>query len=177
MTQLEVVVYNKEHASLNRVAEIHGTNIYSTIPFDIYKTTMVLFVTEILRKILREEEPNPELYRFLEESMTLLDRTREKYFNFHVQFLLKLTRYFGIEPASLNEMVEQILELDKNYLIPDKIEEHVRSLLNKPMGELISINNDHRRELIELVILYYKSHFDQLHVIKSYDVLKEVFEK
>lgn len=176
MNQLELVVYNKEHASLNRVAEIHGANIYSTIPFDIYKTTMVLFITEILHKILREEEPNPELYQFMGQSMSILDKMQKAYFNFHVQFLLKLTRFFGIKPAGLDEMTEQILENELNFTIPDKGFEQVRILLDQPMGEVVTIDNELRRKLIEVIILYYKSHFDQLHVIKSYAILKEVFE-
>jgi DNA repair protein RecO (recombination protein O) len=113
----------------------------------------------------------------MEESMNLLDRAEKGYFSFHLQFLLKLTRYFGIEPADMQELVHQIDDSSAHVTVPTMKDDYIKLLLNQPMGFVVNVNNELRRELVELLILYYKSHFEQLHSIKSYEVLKEVFEK
>ena len=59
---------------------------YSTIPFDIRKSTQVLFLAEVLYKCLREEETNTELFDYLYHSLTLLDLTEAGISNFHIWF-------------------------------------------------------------------------------------------
>ena len=71
--------------------------VYSSIPFDIYKSSIALFIAEILNKCLKEEVNNKDLFNFLEAELIDLDNND---FNsqFHIRFLLTLSQYFGISP-------------------------------------------------------------------------------
>ena len=106
LTQLEMIVYNKPHAEINRVAEIRCSKPYQSIPFDVTKTTVCLFLTEILYKVLREEEPHRELYDFMSESFYFYDMER-KAVNFHLQFLTRLTGFLGISPVDVEGLMRE----------------------------------------------------------------------
>ena len=62
----------------------------------------------MLYKTLREEEANPELYNFMEESLLFYDGRKENYMNFHLQFLFKYARYQGIEPLKISDLIHEI---------------------------------------------------------------------
>ncbi len=175
LTQVDMIVYNKMHASLNRVAEIKCYHPYHSIPYEIVKSSVALFITEIFFKIMKDEEINPDLYAFIEGSLNFYDRSDSYYMNFHLQFLLKLTRYFGIFPESASDMIRETASIAKEYSIGEQDRHLLNDLLKKRYEEPVRINNRSRETILRLIIMYYQAHFDHLSEIKSYKVLKEVF--
>ena len=99
MNIVDMVVYHKRHGGLNRISEIRCPEPFSTINYEVRKSSIILFLTEILSLSLREEESNPELFKYISDSIRVFDGMDRGFMNFHLQFLLKLTRYlgFGIE--------------------------------------------------------------------------------
>ena len=100
MTMLDLVVYHKEKQSLQSVREVRLAKPYKTIPFDIRKSSVVLFINELLYKAIREEEPNPELFGFLWQTCLRLDETEESVADFHLCFAVHLMRFLGIFPQN-----------------------------------------------------------------------------
>lgn len=175
MTLLDMIVYNKAHAEINRVAEIKCRFTYQSIPYNITKSSVVLFITEMLYKTLREEEANPELFNFFEASLKYYDGVRKDFMNFHLQFLFKYARYQGIEPLNVSDMMQEIEASNLIVSIPRKEYEKIDRMIEKDYSANIILSNDLRRKLLSMIILFYQIHFDHLKELKSYKVLMEVF--
>src|SRR4051812_40998701 len=59
LTLLDLVVYHKEKSdNVRRISEIKCYNPFNTLPYNVVKSSLALFVTEILGKTLKEEEAN-----------------------------------------------------------------------------------------------------------------------
>ncbi len=176
LTQLEMVVYNKPNASINRVTELKCIYNYRTIPYQIAKSTVALFITEIFYKMLKEEDPNLDLYHFTETSLRIFDGKVMNFMNFHLQFLLKLTRYLGIAPMDAAEIIREIESGNPGFVLTDREQNLINELLDSPYNRKVNTSNEIRRNLLSHIMLFYQIHFDYIKEIKSYRILKEVFE-
>jgi len=170
-----MVVYNKPESEINRIAEIKCINPYHSIPFDVMKSTVCLFLTEILYKILREEEAHKELFDFLVDSFNFYDNADSHHSNFHLQFLIKLTNFLGINPIDVNEIIRETKSSGSVYLISEQEKRQFDQLIRFNYHERAEINNQGRRKMLTLILLFYQHHFDHLTEIKSYQILREVF--
>jgi len=141
----------------------------------VVKSTVALFLTEMLYKTLREEESNPELFKFFEDSLIYYDQAEKDFMNFHLQFLFKYARYMGIEPVKISDMVHEIETNNFLVSLPRKDFDKIDRLLDSPFDANVVISNDLRRKLLSMIILFYQIHFDHLKELKSYKVLIEIF--
>ena len=55
LTLLDMVVYHKENANLNRVSEIRCENQFGSIPFNHNKSAIALFLSEVMYKVIKEQ--------------------------------------------------------------------------------------------------------------------------
>ena len=168
LTLLDLVVYHKPSSSINRISEIKCTTPLKTIPYDIMKSSLGVFMAEVLYKSIKEEGEVAELYEYVQSSIEILDHMEEDYLNFHLQFLLKLTKYLGFGITSS----DQFFLLLSN----DRLTEKTQQLLNEPFTLPLSIKNSERRMLLEHLISFYRVHIDNMSEIKSIKILREVME-
>ena len=63
---LDLVVYSNPKTEIHRISECNFNTKYNTIPFDIRKTAINLFLAECISKMMMEEEENTSLFDFLE---------------------------------------------------------------------------------------------------------------
>jgi DNA repair protein RecO (recombination protein O) len=108
---LDLELYYKAGRDIQRLKNARIANPYSTIPFDIRKSSQVFFLSEILYKCLREEEPNTELFNFLYHSLSFLDLTDSGISNFHIWFLFKLTKFLGFSPSQENSQISNFFDM------------------------------------------------------------------
>ena len=91
----------KTNRSLQGIKEVKFSFIYHSVHSNIYKSSIALFLSEVLSNTLKEEEKNEALFNYLEIALQYLD-SADQFSNFHLLFLLKLTRYLGFLPDSKN---------------------------------------------------------------------------
>lgn len=181
LTLLDLVVYYKKvgqryAGGLNRISEIKCLEPYQTLPYDFKKSGIGIFMAELLGKVLKEEEENTELFTFLRQSLLLFDHLTSGYENFHLQFMLKLSRYLGFPPGAAREVNEQLtLAYGGNSLQDDEIEA-LQKLIEADYAEHLKINVNIRRALLENLLLYYQLHIDNLKELKSTQVLRELMD-
>src|SRR5512133_3092423 len=84
LTLLEAEIYYRPNREVHRLKELSCPFHYTSIPFAITKSTISLFIAEILWLTLREEEANEELFNFLFHAFQLLDTKDEGVANFHL---------------------------------------------------------------------------------------------
>lgn len=176
LTQLELVVYYKKSPGLNRISEMKCPEPYQTIPYDFRKSGIALFLTEVLNKCLKEEEENSELFAFLSSTLLIFDHLPEHYQNFHLQFMLKLSRYLGFAPRSAHDLLQEIHEHTGRPQFSESEESVLTQLIQSPFTQRISASNDTRRLLLDELIIFYQIHVEGFKDLKSISVLRELME-
>jgi DNA repair protein RecO (recombination protein O) len=175
LTLLDLVVYHKsKEATLHRISEIRCYHPFHSIPFDVIKSSIALFVTEFLVKTLQEEETNPRLFNFLEETLLYLDTAESGYENLHLHFLVQQASFLGFGMETATDLVDQLKENHYSYL-PDAVQHAaLQTFLEKPYGTQVVLDNERRRSLLTSIVFFYKIHLDTIGEMKSLDVLQEV---
>ena len=152
---------------------------------DIVKNSIVLFLAEMLGNSVHEEEHNPSLYNYLEYALCWLDEHPANP-NFHLLFLLNLTKYLGFYPDTSDQNAP-FFDLQEgsfcknpslNPLIQNEILDNFKKFLGMNFDALytIQLTKSNRRELLKMVILYYRLHVHGFREPKSLAVLNAVFQ-
>ncbi|SEL42732.1 DNA repair protein RecO [Parapedobacter koreensis] len=182
---LDMVVYHRGNTSLQRIAEARQMPHFQTIPYDIAKSTVVLFLNEILYKCLRQQSPDEPLFDYLFNAISWLDTLEKMPPNFHLFFLLKLSRYLGFNPA-LPKAGQTFFDLKDgvfchtlpahSLVLQDPHSAQLATLLGCSFDELAAVRIPlaDRRLLLDKIIDFYRLHIDHLGEIKSHEVLEEV---
>lgn len=182
MTILEIEATHKNKGTLEHFKEIKIAAPFQSIHSDIYKSTIVMFISEILHHSIHEEEKNESLFEFLETALHWLDE-HEDMANFHLILMLEMTKYFGFYPE-VSDMDMPFFEMNEGVFTPfhaaSSLSEHESNLFKK----LIALKFDNnqkvfhvieRQLLLKILIDYYAYHLDGFKRPKSLEVLKEVF--
>src|SRR5690349_15199853 len=106
LTLLEMVVYTSGSGGITRISEYKCAHPFTTLLYDIRKSSIALFLSEIISASVKEEEENPGLFAFLYQSIVALDTKTENFENFHLGFLLQFAHFLGFGPATAAEITE-----------------------------------------------------------------------
>lgn len=173
LTLLDLVVYHNKKKEINRIAEIKCSHTFRSLPFNIRKTTIALFITELLGQTLKEEGEHAELFDFIAGSVMALDLQDEHIENFHIQFMFLLSRFLGIKPESAGMLLHEAghhRHYDREFV--EKLELLIHSDYSAP----VALKKSDRNEFLTVLIQYYQMHYDSIRDFKSVPVLKEVFQ-
>ena len=99
LMQLEMVATHRNKGSMERLQEVKSTYPYQTLQTNVTKNAVAFFLSEMLVNSIQEEERNQGLFRYMEAAFQWLD-THDQIANFHLYFLLELTKYFGFYPET-----------------------------------------------------------------------------
>lgn len=184
LTQLEVVANHRNKGSMEYLREAKLSRSYVSLHTHVVKSAMTIFLSEVLRNSIREEEANPSLYHFLETSFIYLDEA-DQIGNFHLLFLLELSGYLGFYPeASRQELpyfnlLEGRFEPEKtsNYGIEDENLQTLRQFLGTNFDKIseIKLNQKSRQNFLNLMLLYYELHIEGFKKPRSLAVFHEIF--
>ncbi|MBP7273030.1 MAG: DNA repair protein RecO [Saprospiraceae bacterium] len=183
---VDMVVYHQDNTKLHRIKEIAAAHIYTSLPFDVRKSAIALFIIELSQKTIKETEPNAPLFEFLFSCFTFLDKTTQSFTNLHLFYSLGLSAYLGFMPSgeystktpffNLKEGGFESQNMD-NYCLNETLSQYMSKLLQTTLGDIHTINMTtlNRRILLEKIITYYKLHIDYMTDIHAHEVLHEVF--
>ncbi len=184
LSLLKIDAEHKDNRSLNYFRDIHLQYNYDSLHSNVIKSTMVMFLSEVLSNILKEEEQNLALYNFLETALILFDES-ETNTNFHLLFLVELTKYLGFYPE-LTHNNSTYFNLEQGKFQPNKTSIYCITgdnlkLLKLVLGikfdtsKSIDINSTQKREFLSMILLYFKLHLDGFKQPKSVAILNQVF--
>ncbi|GGZ84410.1 DNA repair protein RecO [Algibacter mikhailovii] len=184
LTQLQIVVNFKTNKSLQTIKEVKLLAIYNSLHSHVLKSSIVIFLSEVLSSTLQEEEKNETLYSFLENTLLWLD-VQSEYSNFHLLFLLKLTKYLGFYPDeeaidypnfNLKEGQFQ-LKPTRLYNVSGENLIILKQLLGTTFDALpnIKINSKQRQSFLSMILLYFELHLGSFKPPKSLQVFNQVF--
>lgn len=167
LTLLDLVVYHRPHANINRIKEIKCIHPCHSIGADIHKGTIGVFINEIINKTVREESHAEEIFNFLLHSLLTLDHLDSGYENFHLVFLLKLSSYLGFGTRDAHEIAGLRLTDPADV-------QALEEVLRAEYTSSLAISTSQRRAVLECLLKFYSEHIDTMGEIKSVQVLRDV---
>jgi DNA repair protein RecO (recombination protein O) len=169
LTLLELVAYHRESTSVKRLKEFRCYYPYGQLPSDIRRSTLAMFISEILNKSLREDHHPAPVYGFLEETLTALDTVHEGLESFHLVMMIGLSRYLGFGPREPREVVEQ-----SGIVLTAAEEGKLKLILNCTYASVPPTSLSERQTLLEALLRFYRRHIDHFGEMKCIPVLREV---
>lgn len=176
-------------STIYKVKEAKSFYPFSTIPYDLRKSAIALFLAEFLYRAVREEAENRSLFAYLQHSIIWLDECREGFANFHLVFLMRLSRFLGLYPnledyhrgdyfdmanACFTSLRPQVLP---HYVLPEEASRLTMLMrMNYDTMHLFAMNRAERTRCLTIMNEYYRLHLPDFPVLKSLEVLKALFD-
>lgn len=172
--------------SMHRIKELSPALTLQSTPFDVRKSTMALFMAEVLYRLIHDNEPHPDLFELVWGSVAALDAIEEGIANFHLWFLANLSRPLGFSPDNeysdgawldirdghfTHTVIAPSMALapDNARILHDMLECDVRYLAE------IGLNRTERSAFLEAMLKYYAFHLDSINTVESLRIMREVF--
>lgn len=185
LNQIKIIYDSKKNSSLNYLKESDTEIYYQSLYSNPIKTTIILFLGEILNSVLQEEEANSAMFEFLNNALNQFDSKTSAYADFHLWFLLNLTKYLGFYPnfSGKSEFFDLESGISTNdyssgFVIQKEELISFSDLIQMNFSELNTskFNQIQRKKLLEILIRYYELHISDFRRPKSLEVLYSVFE-
>lgn len=184
LSQLQITSHHRENRSLQTIKDVKLNHHYISLQTNVLKTSVVMFLAEVLLSVLIEAEQNDTLFSYLEATLLWLDNHSECS-NFHLLFLLNLTKHLGFYPDTSNIDYEYFNLYDGKFQ-NKKIEKYSISgenlmLLKQLLGTtfdtlpLIKIKAKQRQSFLNMILLYFELHLGSFKKPKSLHILNQVF--
>lgn len=183
---VDMVVSNSNKGGLQRISEITILHPYSEIPNDIVKSSIAIFLNEILYKALREEHSDEDLFDYIKNSLLVLDLKHDNCSNFHIFFMIQLSRFLGFYPQGKYTRETPIFDL-KEGRFTNHLPTHIHCLTaqnSELFNDFINagyetiqdlkIDSVRRKELLQAMIVFYQLHITSFREIRSQEILEEV---
>ena len=183
MNLAQVVFSAGKSGALGHLNEISLSPMYHSIPFDVKKNAIIMFINEILYKSLKEEQPNETLFDCIKNFLVALDETQSHFVDNHLFFMAELTKHFGIFPNfgkkgwfDLKEGVSVSPKPLHEYAISNEETVLFQMLFTTPAEEQpkIKINATERNLLLDMLLKYYALHIPGMETIRSRSILHQV---
>ena len=187
LSVVEVEVEIRTNSSLHRIREAKVLFPFSSIPYNPYKSAIALFMAEFLYRALREETDNTPLYAYLLNSIQWLDGCEREFANFHLVFLMRLSRFLGLYPNTeeyhrgdyfdlLNAEFTSRQPLHHSFLRSEEAYKLLQLIrMNYETMHLFEMNRSERNRCLTVINEYYRLHLPDFPVLKSISVLQELF--
>ncbi|MFO7823095.1 MAG: DNA repair protein RecO [Cyclobacterium sp.] len=173
LTLLDLVVYEKESANINRLSEVKLARAFHRIPFDFYRSGISMFIGEILGKIIFDNYQNEQLFDFLFEKISDLDSEDFQPGLFILLFLMKTSRFLGFEPSDATDFYLQLPLNQSGKLYEDK-KGHLDRLMLSGAQDQLTIPGKIKSALMDDWLLFYKIHMEGFGEIKSLAILRSM---
>jgi DNA repair protein RecO (recombination protein O) len=188
LTMLEIEADVRPKVQLQKLKDVRLALPYESIPFDSHKLSISLFVAEFLYYALRGEQQNTPLYDYIANSLQWLDAQDVHFANFHLVFLMRMSRFLGFYPNVEHYRSGDYFDLresmfcgqppvHRDFLFPQEAEKIQLMLrMDYPTMRLFRMSHQERRRLLEVVLQYYRLHLPDFPELKSLSVLQELYQ-
>jgi DNA repair protein RecO (recombination protein O) len=183
---LDMVVYHKINIGLQRVSDLRPSPVFRSIPYDIVKSSIVMFLNEVLYKSIRQQHTDENLFSFIFNAIAWFDATEIADANFHLAFLLKLSRFLGFAPSLESKHDQNFFDLQEgefkstppvhpHFIVKEDAALFI-SLYTTPFEKIkeIKFSNRTRRGLLDKILIFYTLHTASFGEIHSHQILEDV---
>lgn len=188
LNRLQVVMYHKPNRQLQNLKEVRVNPIFKQVPYQIDKTSMAMFLAELTGKVLHEEEPNEELFMFMQKAVQQLDDWPGSLSHFPLLFIAELASYMGFQPQNnysedfpyfnLQEGSFQSFPAKEDSVLTATESHYLSDLLTASLSYPGNVNipSTERLSLLDRLVDYFRLHTQHFSRIRSAQVLREVLQ-
>ncbi|MCF8713836.1 DNA repair protein RecO [Joostella atrarenae] len=183
LTQLEIVANHKNKGTLESLRDVKLAYSYKSLQTDVLKSSIALFLSEMLVVSLQEEEENVILFDFIENAFIWLD-TNNEIANFHISFLIQLTTFLGFYPDDTH-IDAPYFDLLEGEFVPSLYNEVIEGVTLEAFKQFLKADFDEaktikmgrgvRAILLNNLIRYYQLHLTDFKKPRSLEILQQVF--
>jgi DNA repair protein RecO (recombination protein O) len=183
---LDMVVYHKNTGGVEHIRELKNSPLLQHLPYEVTKSSIALFLNEVLYKAIRQQAVDEPMFEYIFSSIEVLDNIEKGLANFHLLFLIGLTRFLGFYPdrttikdASYFDLQNGIFTRSRpesNFYLSPPHTQHFQQLIDRNYDDLVNIDlsNDERRYLLSRLLEYFALHIEGFGNIRSHEILEEV---
>ena len=186
---LSVLNIEVEHLPLRDIHRLKEAEVafpMHDISMNITKVSLSFFLSEFLSMVLRETDRNELLFDYLRNSIETFEATEKGLGNFHLTFMMGLTRFLGIYPNIDNFIRNAYFDLlNGEFVFSTPLHPHY---LSKKQSEYLSVfqrinygnmhlfrlSSSERNAVLDTLLTYYRLHVWDFPPMKSLEVLREV---
>jgi DNA repair protein RecO (recombination protein O) len=161
----------KSDGKLEIAKDMSLNEIYSSIPFQVEKTTVALFISEFLYRCLPEHYVNEEVFELIKKTTRRLDLA-EKTGTLPIHFIAQ----FALEMGFLSDEYE--LSFENNRSDEAHLHQSLKLFISTPIEtEVINdLNRNQRKSLLEELIAFCSLHLDTSIRLNSLEMFHEIFD-
>lgn len=194
---LNIVTSSRTFGEMKTIKEFESAYKLRSIRGDIAKTSIALFISELLNVTLMEKEKDDKIYSFIQKSILELENIETGTANFHLLFVIRLTEILGYLPEIPRDTTGMLFDIPSagyqtNYKKDSLRDTHstqttqfsieqsnlLKQLSHTPTQQLgsVMIPRKSRVEFIESMLQYLRYHSGYKIECESLRILHEVFE-
>ena len=187
LSQLRLTWAERGRGGLRRIKAAEVARPYTSLPYEPVKSAVGLFLGEFLHRTLRHEEADEALYEYVGAALDWYDMAAEGHANFHIVFLMRMTRFLGFFPNIEGYAPGSCFDLiagsftgiapTHRHFVPTGEAGLLPMLMRMTFDtmHLFRFTRSERNRLLDLLIEYYRLHTADFPELKSVSVLRELF--
>ena len=188
LSLLDAVFDYRQNARLQHLRDVRLSQPFTSIPFDAGKLSIALFLSEFLTYATRDEQQNAALFNYVVNSIDWLDGQTTSFANFHLVFMMRLSRFIGFFPNvddyhegdyfdMRNASFSSMVPLHTDFLnAADSSKIQLLMRMNYDTMHLFKMNHEDRNRIIDVLITYYRLHVPSFPELQSLPVMKQLWK-
>ena len=180
---LELQVYNRQGKNLQHIKEQKLYKIYNLIPGTIVKTSICMYMLEVLNQCIKEHEQNETMFDFLLQAFTFLDEPNKEEAIFPIWFMLSLARELGFEAGNSYDTKKNVFDLHEGLYVEESFHAHaIHEPYSKYWYEIsqqesphnIIVSKQERMHVLDCIEKYFQMHVENFKQLQTPKILREV---
>lgn len=177
---LDVIMYYQENKSFKTLKEYRASYVYNTALYDIRKSSILMFLLEVLEQCIHEDHEDDQLFEFIATSLVNFDQ-QEFSPDFHIEFLLEFMKHLGIFPSGQYSEATPYFHIKEGEFVsfaqgsPFIVNQSDSSIFAKILREEGHLQNrNERKKVLETILSYFSFHVENFKGVKSLKVLEAI---
>lgn len=188
LTVLNIEMDYRQNSQMQKLTDVQIAVPWTMLHIDPVKMTVGMFLAEVMCHVTRSEQQDLPLFQFITTSLQWLDMAECGVANFHIAFLVRMTRFLGFMPSGddyahgmmfdmrTGEFVA-LAPLHKDFLnAAEASRMHDILRINYQNMHLFRMSRSERQKCLDVILDYYRLHAPSFPEIKSLQVMREIFE-
>ncbi len=184
LSLVDIVAYKKENTGLHLMKDVSCQRQLNQIAGDIARSSVMVFMNELLYRSIAGEMPDKRLYTFIYDSLLELDEPDCRPALMPLLFAWKLTSFLGFGPHNNYTADTPVFDMEEGnfcaippahpyYLLPPA-SVLLSGMLADPVNTVAGLDFSARAYLLDRTMDYYRLHLPSFGEMKSHHVLNTV---
>lgn len=186
LSQVFITPFFQKSTALATIKEVRSAHFYKSLQRHPSKIALAIFLSEFLGIVLKEDQPDPDLFAYLTNSFKKLDEKENYFADFYLLFIMGLTKFLGFYP-NVDHLDKVYFDLQNGVFISECFD--LKTYLSKEDSSLLKrlialdfseipprgcFEKRQRRALLNILLTYYQLQHEGFRTPRSLEILSEI---